>query len=522
MESKRAHRRCKVKPVEVENDAKRPKNNRVAQEDELTDNFGADSQLKLNENVSLLTTKSIFPIKTYRIKNEKETESDVDLTQFFQQCENDITEILTHWIGDFKSIKFNLKIFGLYVKTTEKEEKYKINKHFVAPYISIYDVESIAKQLNQALETLIPLCGAFQDEDPDWTLENYQYLEMTVVKLEHTSYTVGLVPTPRSLQTRCTLINVKNNDDFCFKWSILAYIAYRKIKNCTFENHLAKQNAIAKLESHDHYQVSDISEDIIEYDMFILNFTGIKFPITRECISLFESNNKYISINIFEVDDDDTSLVVQTIKSKEIRSHSIDLLALRNEEKHLVHYAYMACKMKPNENNIIRDAKKCKKDVINPEEISKMKFTSFSKKISPPVVIFASIKKMANQKDEEPQACAALFYIVHQYNPDLNEICFFEGVDCIKRFGLQLKTKTSELFHKAWTPKNPIDALTECERNYQMNGSCCACEEKMTTNERKKLFNTFTGKYVGPIHKACKITYSLAEPFFPVIFDEIV
>jgi len=96
------------------------------------------------------------------------------------------------------------------------------------------------------------------------------------------------------------------------------------------------------------------------------------------------------------------------------------------------------------------------------------------------------------------------------------------GADCIKKFWIQLKAKTIAIFYKVWrNSKNSIHDLNICEEDNQINGKCCACDDYIFNDDREKYFNQFTGKYVGPIHKACKLTYVLTDPFFPVIFESL-
>ncbi|XP_034663549.1 uncharacterized protein LOC117898334 [Drosophila subobscura] len=112
-------------------------------------------------------------------------------------------------------------------------------------------------------------------------------------------------------------------------------------------------------------------------------------------------------------------------------------------------------------------------------------------------------------------ACAVSFYVVHNYNHHLNEMWTYEGPDCIDQFCQVLRSKTMGLYEKYWlSAKKPIYEFNIWDEDYQEHGECYACDEPISTDDREKFFNQFTGQYVGPIHKVCKQTFKLSDPFF--------
>jgi hypothetical protein len=84
------------------------------------------------------------------------------------------------------------------------------------------------------------------------------------------------VPLPSKLKTKKAIINVKNNDEKCFMWSILAGI----------------------------HPVSRVAERLYHYQQFQdeLDFSGIEFPVTIDKIGKFERQNN-ISVNVFGFED---------------------------------------------------------------------------------------------------------------------------------------------------------------------------------------------------------------------------
>jgi hypothetical protein len=80
------------------------------------------------------------------------------------------------------------------------------------------------------------------------------------------------IPLPIRLRSKRAIINVKNKDNKCFMWSVLAAL------------HLAQRDAERTWKYKDHVST--------------LNFSGISFPVKLVDIPKFEKQNE-ISVNVF-------------------------------------------------------------------------------------------------------------------------------------------------------------------------------------------------------------------------------
>ncbi|XP_043949537.2 uncharacterized protein LOC122818670 [Drosophila biarmipes] len=155
-------------------------------------------------------------------------------------------------------------------------------------------------------------------------------------------------------------------------------------------------------------------------------------------------------------------------------------------------------------------------EAIYPMPKSKLYFRSRSKSISPPVVLYADIE--SSLESVSSAAWAASFYIVHYYNPHLNEIFTFDGSDCIKKFCETMKDKLRGLYYKYW--KYPKTKNHTFDENTQMSGICSVCNEEDGA-DMDRFFHQFSGVYLGPVHEACKTKFKLFHPFFPVVFNHL-
>ncbi|XP_033239472.1 uncharacterized protein [Drosophila pseudoobscura] len=419
------------------------------------------AQLEENENVILISTESRFPLKSYRVHSNKSEQ--IDLKEFFYDCKNDIINLLRHCMSEYRSIKYNLKVYGLYVKNTDDESLTETMKHFITPYNPIYENELIDDHLNDTIENLITLSSEFQEKDSGWAIKCFKYFELTMIKLEHIAAN-RFIQAPKKIKSRNALINVKNDDDFCFKWCVLASLAYGTHLKTIYQTAALKKISRDKLTIPSSYRCGNIRQDIIYYEGVRLNFSGIEFPITSKGIKRFESANEDFSINVYEVDENGKNVVGPTVRTKKIRTHHINLLGINSDNMQMMHYAYITCMRKLcysqhskshntayfcenclqfySTTNTIHDTKECGKvAALYPEPNTKTVFKSFSKKLSPPVVIYADIEAVLENYDinlndplkssttmaQRHTACAASFYIVHKYNEHLNEMWTYEG-----------------------------------------------------------------------------------------------
>ena len=81
------------------------------------------------------------------------------------------------------------------------------------------------------------------------------------------------IPLPKFLAAKKAIINLKNEDDECFKWSITR--ALNPVKNAERIDKKRREK----------------SE--------VPNWDGLKFPVNLSDINKFENHNSSISVNVF-------------------------------------------------------------------------------------------------------------------------------------------------------------------------------------------------------------------------------
>ena len=122
-------------------------------------------------------------------------------------------------------------------------------------------------------ETVLESLEQFQRQGSNWRFHSVLILDIHTVRyepLDGSSY----IPLPAYLGVKKAIINRKNEDDECFKWTITRAL-----------------NPVEKNSERIDRNLRETSET--------LNWKGIKFPVNLSDINNFENHNSSISVNVF-------------------------------------------------------------------------------------------------------------------------------------------------------------------------------------------------------------------------------
>ena len=165
------------------------------------------------------------------------------------------------------------------------------------------DVKVILKEM------IIEILGnliIYQKKGTGWYFKEVKRLEIHIVEykpMKGSSY----IPLPEFMKKKNAIINIKNEDDKCFLWSILRYLHPKEIHG-------------------------ERLTDLIKYEND-LNFKEINFPVKVKDITKFENNNLDLpGINVFSVNDNNKIYPLR-INQKDCLN-SIDLFLYSEDEKH--------------------------------------------------------------------------------------------------------------------------------------------------------------------------------------------
>ena len=202
----------------------------------------------------------------------------VDQQVFFKETLPRLELHLQKVLKEKRAIKWNL----MYHCTLSMPEKYSDHPLRYSPYfrtpspITRAYLQQLREQLHASMEVLEERMSTFMQAGSGWTLEENHALALEMVDYDPTGGS-SYLKLPKDVYDTKAIINVQNQDQQCFMWSVLAAL------------HPATYSA----ERISHYQ--PFKEE--------LNFTGIDFPVTIDQISKFEKLNPDISITVIGIEE---------------------------------------------------------------------------------------------------------------------------------------------------------------------------------------------------------------------------
>ena len=327
---------------------------------------------------------------------------------------------------------------------------------------------------------------------------------------------------PEALKNRKAIINMQNEDDECFKWSVLRAL-YPK------DNHPER-----------------IDKDL-KSKQDTINMNGIRYPVNFRDIDRFESQNPEISITILGYNKDERVYPLKVSKYTGCE-HDIVLLLLKDGEKS--HYclvknlsALMASQIN-NRKSSRHFCLNCFNGFNTPDSLNKHKEYCYNNecvKISmPPPDTFLRFKNFLHSEK-------ALFAIygdfesliksMHNCDPDPNKsytkkfqkheptsFSYYinSSIDGVYKSKLRNYTQTKpedanamDVFIK-WLEEDVKDIANieekeiifteEDKKQFNKASDCWICGEELG-NDRVRDHCHYTGRYRGPAHNSCNLKY---------------
>ena len=160
---------------------------------------------------------------------------------------------------------------------------------------------------NELLDEMIARIGEvlanFQQNGSNWVFVKVNQLEIHLAEWRPLGGS-SFLPLPKKLKDKKAVINMKNDDDQCFKWCISRALHF----------------------TNDHPE--RVTKDLIEFSER-LNWDGLSFPVDLKQIKIFEKLNPLLSINVFGFEE-----VFYPLRIAEIKNRiNIDLLLISDEKK---------------------------------------------------------------------------------------------------------------------------------------------------------------------------------------------
>ena len=277
---------------------------RVSEEDELTSNDFPeedDSSEQTAFNKILLT-------KTWRIRGKK------DPLSLMSSYKKNITHYLIPLL-----IKNPRKFYIVMEITLVKKNRDGIHQRSTSYFRSSTKTILRSTQINEMLEESSQQINTafdnFTQKGSGWILDTIDYLKLyssVYEPIRGKSY----IPTPKSIASKKAVLNIQNEDDKCFEYSVIASQHFS----------LIDKNNGSRPEQYKRW--------IGKY-----NFEGCSQPMKLEDINKFEKNNN-MAINVYHIKSDGTLITPLRITQQEVRLEEyVNLLLIEHLDR--THYTWI-------------------------------------------------------------------------------------------------------------------------------------------------------------------------------------
>lgn len=371
-------------------------------------------------------------------------------------------------------------------------------------------------------------------------------------------------------------MNVKNEDNECFRWAILSKL----------------------------YPATDNKDRLMKYERFKhnLKFDGIEFPVKVSDIDRFEELNPDISVNVYILQreycvfrEKMETVVVPLRLAKETKTNHVHLLLLfeqdiendseecddsaddvysedimnkienstnthymwisnlsaliskqvgkKTNKKHIcdrcLHYFHSEEKLN-NHFELCQEHNKTR--VTLPDRWNNIvKFRNFKHKLEIPFIIYADIESLlvstssenASNETKLPKGATQKhipnsigYYFHSRMDSSLSFYKSFTGPDCIKAFILDIERLMEDVVWEKLHKIMPMKLTVEEEADFQKAMRCHICEGVFSMDknfdwcDKVRDHCHLSGKYRGPAHPKCNLKFQVSKSV-PVVFHNL-
>ena len=443
---------------------------------------------------------------------------------------------LTEEILDLKGVKFQLALNIHLRKIKQDGSEECTNSVFRYKQQALLQPAEIGKTLDEAFPHILGILEKWTQNGSGWTVDYISTLWLDIAKyrpLRGGSY----IPLPAAVKNKKAVVNVKNEDDQCVVWTILAAIF-----------------PVAKNPQRPSKYPQDPGFD----------FTGIDYPTPISQISRIEKQND-LAINVFGWDG--ACVIIHRLSDAAQARTTVNMLLIEKAGK--FHYTWIK-----DLNRLLYDQSKhrerkhfcerclhgyTRKDLLEahkpdcrgigqtavrvdmPEvgKNDKITFQNHHKQFPAPFIIYADFEALTTkiegpeldpsvsntQRTQLHETCSYC-YVVVRCDGKTETPVEYRGPDAAEHFLRAIQAEECKLKEVIATPKDipmtPKDIL-----NHSRAGVCHICEKPFAcaagTADSVRDHCHITGKYRGAAHNACNLKLRLnpKTTVIPVVFHNL-
>jgi hypothetical protein len=467
-------------------------------------------------NIDIIATAFKNRIVTYRINPAQEVEH-LTPEAFLCDVKNDVLKVIKLSLLKHTCLKLNFELFAAFsLPHFGKQEM----KSFNTKYDCVFNNSDTDEMYLNAIETFKQKLTEFEHCESGWSFVSVSHLELNINK--YCPMRGGtFIKLPSKIQNRKCCLNIRNKDEHCFLWSVIAAL------------YPASSN-VCKPSSYPHYST-------------VLKTAGMTFPPSCKDVQLFEDSND-ISINIYGLSKDNV-VTGPLYLTKHRKTRHVNLLYFERENKghycliknliQLVRRQFSKYKGKTymceaclqfftseNKHTSHNCSQVC---TVLPEKNSTLLFKHFDRKQKTNFIIYADFESLLlnctgnntentrNLKVHQPSCFA--YYICCSHNPGLNKFVSYRGSDCVEVF-IERLIEDARRLHQILNVKNPMSPLTKNQEQSFQNATVCHICNNLLFDDKVRDHDHVTSEYRGAAHSHCNLMFRVC-PFIPVVFHNL-
>ncbi len=483
-----------------------------------------DNQVE-EENDNPCSSTAAFEDSLKKVELKPRKDQKQDMSHFLRGKTKPILNHLSKELAEKRGIKWFISVKVRFVKPKPDGEDLVTEPHFRSLCMKTVDQHELHNQLEEAKQKITQSLVLFQKEGSGWVLDEILHLDLSMAQytpLKGSSY----IPRPSKLKTKKGIINIKNNDNKCFMWSILAGI----------------------------HPVCRDAEKLHHYQQFQdeLDFSGIEFPVTIDKIGKFEQQNN-ISINVFGFED----VLFPLYITKEHFNIHVNLLLYsqgttrhyclikdlnkflysQNRKKARMYYCRYCLHGFIREDLLQKHEPHCSQHgpqriELPDEENASLYFKDYHKQLKVPFAIYADFESLTakidsvqpnpeksfTEKYQHHQPCGFSYIVVSDYEKYSKPPVVYRGEDAVDKF-LECLQEEQKYIQEKLDFIEPMRIEGEEEQAFQHAVNCHICGYELGA-DRVRDHCHLTGKYRGAAHNDCNLNYSFTGRI-PVILHNL-
>ena len=433
-------------------------------------------------------------------------------------------------LNEMKGLKFT-ETFKITFEKQNGDELIKKKAYFNAKSQTVTNEIEIAELLQITQQQIVNKIQQWISEGSGWTIQSVDGHFINVFEykpLKGSSY----IPLPKELRNSAKgIINMKNNDDECFRWCHIRHLLPQK---------------------KDPQRIKERDKKYVEK----LDYSGIEFPVFVKQYNKIEKQNN-IRVNVFGYEEGqpyvihvskerfDSCLNLLLITEGEVKHYCLikdfnKFMYNKTKHKERKHFCMYCLQCLSSKEHLEKHKVDCieingKQAIEMPEPGSTIEFTNYRKELPAHFVIYADFEAITEKVGEKaPQKshtkqyqkhtdCGYGYKVVCCYDDKFSKpIKVFRGEKAVHKFmeDMLAEVKYCQKVVKTHFSK-PLEMTDEDEESFQRAKECHICMIPYITGDVKVRDHChITGKYRGSAHQECNLNYSLTNKI-PVVFHNL-